>query len=419
MAIWDGKLFFISGAGLSGRAALKAIKKNGGKAKIYSDVGGEFTAPPERDYFGAVISPGIKPAHPVYKYCIEHGITAMSEVDIGFSLVSARKTVGITGTNGKTTTTRLVADMLGGVACGNIGYPVSTAALKAGGPIVCELSSFQLHTARISPDVAVITNIASDHVDWHGGLDDYYKSKCNVANNMTDGFLVLGEDISLAALDGLNTGARIVRCSTHGICDGAYTHDGYFMFEGKRVCPIDYLRLPGAHNIKNALCAIAAAKCLGASNTAVLSALSTAELSPHRVQRIGVFGGKTWVDDSKGTNVSACLAAISETSGNVCLILGGRGKDTDFAELFTCLDGRVTEIIAMGETAQDIRNSCAEHTPTLKITVVNGLKDAVRVAAKSDAPTVLLSPACASFDEFDSYAQRGERFKAEVQALYR
>lgn len=419
MAIWNDKYFFIYGDGVSGRAALKAVKKNGGKAKIYSDRNGEFTVPTEREYIGGIISPGIKPTHPVYKYCKERGIRAMSEVDIGFSLVCSRKTVGITGTNGKTTTTKLVADMLGGVACGNIGYPVSAAALKTGGPIVCELSSFQLHTARIAPDVAVITNIASDHVDWHGGLEDYYNSKCNVANHMKSGVLVLGEDVPLAALEGLSTGATIVRCSTSGICDGAYLHDGYFMFEGKRVCPINYLRLPGVHNIKNALCAIAAAKSLGASNADILGALSTAELSPHRVQRVGVFGGKTWVDDSKGTNVSACLAAIAETTGSVCLIVGGRGKATDFGELFADLDSRVTEIVAMGETAQDIRNSCVEHAPELKITVVNGLKDAVRIADKSDARTVLLSPACASFDEFDNYAQRGERFKAEILALHK
>ena len=420
MGIFDGKRFFVYGNGGSGKAAARAIKKYGGKAKIYADDGGRFVAPPDKSYDGAVISPGVRPTHAVYAYCAERGIKAVGEAEIGFLIAKSenRKTVGITGTNGKTTTTRLIADMLNGVACGNIGYPVSAAACeKSTAPLVCELSSFQLYNAVIVPDVAVITNMASDHADWHGGIENYHAAKCNIAANMDGGYLVLGEDITVGALNALHTNAQIVWCSSTAFTDGAYVMDGYFWFSGDRVCPTDYLRLSGAHNIKNALCAIAAAKCMGADNSAILAAMSAAEASPHRNEVAGRACGKLWIDDSKGTNVSACLAAIELTVGTVCLILGGRGKDTDFSELFSVLDSRVTSVVAMGETAQAVRDCACKIKPDLKITVVNCLSDAGRVAAASDAETVVLSPACASFDEFKSYAHRGEFFKAEVRAL--
>lgn len=419
MKNFDGKRFFVYGNGLSGRAAAHAIKKLGGKAKIYTDCDGRFTVPQGKGYDGAVISPGIRPAHEVYRFCKEHDIKTIGEAEIGLGIAKSvgRKTVCVTGTNGKTTVTKLIADMVGGVACGNIGYPVSSAALeKSTAPIVCELSSFQLHNAHVSPDVAVITNMASDHVDWHGGVENYFAAKCNIAA-YTDGALILGEDIPVKALETLNTNAKIVWCNSKGICDGAYILDGYFQYDGDRVCPVDYLRLSGAHNLKNALCAIAAAKCIGTDNADILKAMSGAVPSAHRNEAVGKACGKLWIDDSKGTNVSACLAAVEQTVGSVCLILGGRGKDTDFDELFSAINSRVVSVIAMGETAQAVRDSACKIKPQLSVTVVNGLSDAVRVAATAEGDTVLLSPACASFDEFKSYAERGDRFKAEVRAL--
>lgn len=414
---------FIYGNGASGKAARRAVKKQGGKAKIFTDADGVFIAPPDRAYDAAVISPGIRPTHAVYGYCERRGIPTLSEAEIGFSVARSRgiPIVGVTGTNGKTTVTRLIADMIGGIACGNIGYPVSSAATDSDGKtqLVCELSSFQLFRANLQPTVAVITNIASDHADWHGGIENYRAAKCNIASHMNGGYLVLGEDVPIGALSALSTDANIVRCSSASVCDGAYIADGYFWFCGTRVCPTDYLRLEGAHNVKNALCAIAAAKCMGADNSAVLGALSGATPAPHRNENAGEACGKLWIDDSKGTNVSACLAAIRLTSGSVCLIAGGRGKDTDFSELFCALDPRVVEVVAMGETAQAIRDCACAMLPELKVTVVNCLSDAVRAASRSEAKTVLLSPACASFDEFGSYAERGDKFKAEVCALAR
>lgn len=417
MGIFDGKRYFIYGGGVSGKAAHRAIRKNGGKAKIYSDERGKFSVPADMHYDGGIISPGIVPTHKVYKYCAERGVKPMSEVDIGFALAKGRVTVGVTGTNGKTTVTRLISAMLGGVACGNIGYPVSTAAVKTrkqAVALVAELSSFQLYTAFIAPSVAVITNIATDHLDWHGSLREYCRCKCNIAKNMTGGTLVLGEDIPISALESMRTCANIVRCGTF---DGAYVDNGYFCFCGERICPVDYLRLQGEHNVKNALCAIAAAVSLGADGNAVRQALSSVAADGHRIQYVGTACGKRWINDSKGTNVSACLAAISATDGDICLIAGGRSKNADFTELFEKLAPRVVSVVAMGESAQELRDAAVKSGRGGIVTVVNDLESAVSVAKDRQADVVLLSPACSSFDEFDGYERRGERFEELVKAL--
>ncbi len=401
---------------MSGRSAMHAVKRRGAKVKIYSDNANGFCAPPERDYAMAVISPGIRPDHPVYGYCAARGIRTVGEAELGFRLAKCR-TVGVTGTNGKTTVTSLIASMLGGTACGNIGYPITTAVDHEKNVLVCELSSFQLCSADISPNVAVITNISSDHIDWHGSAEEYYRCKCNIASHMRGGWLVLGEDITVGALKSLKTDAQIVRCSSTAAVDGAYIDDGYFKFCGERVCPVEYLRLQGSHNIKNALCAIAAAKCMGAENSDILKALSSAEAAPHRIAYIGTACGKRWIDDSKGTNISACLAAVDATEGTVCLIVGGRDKGLDYGELFSSLPPRVVDVIAMGESAHALHDSAVYCGFDRDVTVVDGLSSAVKAAAKSEAKAVLLSPACSSFDEFSNYASRGEKFRSEVRAL--
>ena len=417
MKIFGGKRFLIYGDGASGRAARAAIKRRGGKAKIYSDVDGRFLEPDGR-FDGAVISPGIKPTHRIYEYCRTKGIAVTGEAALGFSIADC-DVVGVTGTNGKTTTARLIADMLDGTACGNIGYPITTAVDKhSPRPLVCELSSFQLYNdGCIAPKVAVITNIDVDHIDWHGSEEEYFRCKCNIAKSCRD-VLILGENVPVKALSTLSTDATVLHCSKTKVTGGAYVHDGYFCFDGKRVCAVDYCRLIGKHNIDNALCAIAAAKCIGADNRSILGALCKAQPAPHRVDRVGVFGGKEWIDDSKGTNVSACLAAVetvAEGGKSICLIVGGRDKNLDFDSLFVSLDKTVTSVVAMGESAQVIRDSGVKYGR--RVTVVNGLADAVTAAAATDAEIVLLSPACASFDEFKNYAHRGEVFRALARSV--
>lgn len=441
MKIFDGKRFLVYGAGVSGRAAAKAIKHRGGKVDLIADKNGAFVAPPKKCYDAAVISPGVKPSHPVYEFCKSHGIAVTSELALGFSVYDG-KAIAVTGTNGKTTVVRLISAMTECPACGNIGYPfvaaadsekkraekaakaakksktAKTEAVRTNGApsrLIVEVSSFQLHNGSITPDIAVITNIDIDHIDWHGSAEAYYACKCRIAESDKCEYLVLGEDVPVRALATLSTHAKIVYTSTSRVVDGAYISDGYFMFCGEKICAVDYYKLRGKHNLKNALCAIAAAKCAGTDNRKILSALATVEPEPHRLTDVGVYAGKRWIDDSKGTNVGACLAAVEATAGRLCLIVGGRDKALDFDALFEALDARVTDVVAMGESAQSLRDAAAKYGR--RVRVVSSLSDAVDAAALSEAEIVLLSPACASFDEFENYGARGTAFALKVKSL--
>ena len=423
MGIFSGKKFFVYGNGLSGKSAKKAIKKRGGTASVYSDKDGRFCPPPERDYYSAIISPGIKKNHEVYLYCSERGIRTMGEAELGFVLTD-KPIVGVTGTNGKTTVTRLASKMLKCTACGNIGFPLTSAIDEKSEVLCCELSSFQLDSATdIAPHVAVITNIAPDHIDYHGSYEQYCRAKCNIASNMTENdYLILGDDVPVGALSHLDTRANIVRCRVDNVVDGAYSYRDNFWFMGERICSVDYLRLQGNHNIKNALCAIAAAKLMNADNRDIVTALSTASSDPHRIQFVGTACGKKWIDDSKSTNISSTVAAVEYMTGSVCLIVGGRNKGLDFDGLFSALadEGlkeKTTRVIAMGESAGDMVESGGKFG--FEVYAVKKLADAVEAAAECDAETVLLSPACASFDEFNGYGKRGEAFKAAVEVLSR
>lgn len=408
------------GNGLSGKAAKRAIKKRGGAVSVYSDKGGEFTKPPERDYYAAIISPGIKKTHPVYRYCAARNIDAMGEAEFGFTLTD-KPIVGVTGTNGKTTVTRLVSRMLNCTPCGNIGYPLCLAIDGKDKALCCELSSFQLEGAtRIIPHVAVITNVAPDHIDYHGSFEAYCRAKTNVAAGMSENdYLVIGDDVTVGALSSLNTKAKLIRCSADKVVDGSYVYRDNFWFMGERICSLDYLRLTGKHNVKNALCAIAAAKLMNADNRDIALALSGVNAEPHRIEFVGTACGKRWIDDSKSTNIGSTVAAVECMSGPICLIVGGRNKGLDFDELFSALaKGRLREkiecVISMGESAGELKASGKKFG--MDVVAVGKLSDAVDVAALSRADTVLLSPACASFDEFNGYEKRGEAFRADVEA---
>lgn len=413
MRIFDGYEALIYGKGESGLAAQTAIHNRGGKTVLLCD---PYTLPPAKHYDFAVISPGVRPDHPIYGYCAERGIRVIGEAELGFRLGKSKDIIAVTGTNGKTTVTRLLAAMLNACACGNIGFPICSAIDTDNNVLVCELSSFQLCKANISPKIAVITNIAADHLDYHGGIDEYVAAKLRIASGMKSGCLVLGDGIKVGDIAGLRTDAEIIYCSMTSPVKGAYLSDGYFCFFGERVCRLDYLKLRGNHNIQNALCAIAAAKAYGANNSAILDALVNVQSSPHRMSVVSEFGGKIWIDDSKSTNIASAKAAIAATSGSVCLIAGGRNKSLDMHDLFIDLDARVTTVIAMGESAEEIK-AAAPQDCKVRVVVCDGLESAVRIAAECAEKTVLLSPCAASFDEFKNYAERGDKFALYIKRL--
>jgi UDP-N-acetylmuramoylalanine--D-glutamate ligase len=389
---------------------------------------GEF--PPESLLEGAGwlgLSPGVPASAPVPKAARSSGIPVLAELEIAWRIAQKEaqgenRWVAVTGTNGKSTTTAWIADLLRRAGrpvalAGNIGVPVSAfLADRSPRDFVCEVSSFQLETvSRFRPDVAVVTNVTPDHLDRHGSFEAYARAKARVFENQRrSDFAVVNIDDEGAA--GLPGGAgRRVPFSRHGVPEGgAGVAEGWLVSEvgGQRrqLLPAQDLALPGTHNVENALAAVAAADCLGAPLAAVREGLLRFEGLPHRTEIVAEGGGVTWVNDSKGTNVDATAKALEGfPDGHVILILGGRDKQGEFGKLARLARRRARLVLTIGEAAGAIERALAGATAIERSETME--KAVERAAAEArHGDTVLLSPACASFDQYANFEERGEHF---------
>ena len=385
-----------------------------------------------------VKSPGVPRESRLVQAAVARGLPIWSEVEFAARFLPNR-VIGITGTNGKTTTTALAGRILedAGVPVttgGNIGLALAQLALD-GDPaavIVAELSSFQLEDVdHFRPDVAVLLNLTEDHVDRHGGYAGYAAAKLRIFENQRP------DDLALLNADDTGTRAETVpgrgRRRWFSTGDGhsdlaAGVSDGllWLAIGGQRVglCGADALSLRGEHNLQNSLAAAAAAAAVGASPTSIAATLQTFPPVTHRLQVAGVVHGVTYVNDSKATNVDATMKALTAYAGPVVLVLGGRGKGSSFDELAAACEGRVRQVLVIGEARGDIEAAFrrrAESAPAGAVPFVSlpDLEAAVARASAHARPgdVVLLSPACASFDQYRSYEQRGEHFMELVEKL--
>lgn len=396
----------VVGDGISARAAYDALKKLGYSPDI-CDKDSEV----KDGYDFAVVSPGIEPNSPFFANARAKSLKVIGEVELGY-LIARAPIIAITGTNGKTTTTRLVAAMTHGAACGNIGVPLSEAAFFNSEPLVAEVSSFQLCTVdTFHPKIACILNITPDHLNYHKTFERYAAAKCAIARNMdsTDA-LVIGGQTDMRALSSLKSDARVYFTGKRGD-DSVYVDDGYFYFCNERICAVDRLRLRGEHNVYNALAAIAIAKLYGADNEAITDALTTAVNEPHRIEQIAYYDGRYYFDDSKSTNVASTLAAAKSVNGLTALILGGSDKGEDFDTLAKNLPENVCAVAVMGATADAIERAIAIHCKTrIEFYRVKDVREAVRVLSVLPCENIMLSPSCASFDSYKDYRERGADF---------
>lgn len=387
-----------------------------------------------------VASPGIPPRSPLMRSARALGVPVISEIELAWRSTDARW-IAITGTNGKTTTTALTAHLLreSGMdarAVGNIGEPAISAAADAGRDtvLVAEVSSFQLAlTERFRPRVAVLLNITPDHVDWHGSLEAYEADKARVFANLgPDDVAVIDVDDPGSApwADRVSArGAEVVRVAT-GTCAeapagaGACVRGGALVVrrsgEDVRLVDVDELAIRGRHNVGNALAAAAAALVIGAAPSAVRDGLRTFRPIAHRLEPVGVVAGVHYYNDSKATNPDAVLKALTAFDERpLIVLLGGRNKGNDFTELAGAVAGRCRLAVLFGESTPELRDAFARAgagCPTLEAA---GLRDAVAAAAGVASPgeVVVLSPACASFDEFRSYEHRGDVFRETVASM--
>jgi UDP-N-acetylmuramoylalanine--D-glutamate ligase len=379
-----------------------------------------------------VPSPGIPPSAPVLVDPRVAGRPILSEIEVA-SWYAAAPIVAVTGTNGKTTTTELLGHLLraGGErasVAGNVGYAFSAAVLddpRADWHVV-EVSSFQLaRIATFRPHIAIALNLTPDHLDVYPSMEAYGRDKRRIAENQrADDHLALNlEDAALVELyDGVGQARRHGFDRRAPVALGAWFDDGWVALAGEpvegRVVPVDRLRIPGAHNVQNALAAALAAALAGVPGAAIAEGLATFEGVAHRLERVVVDGDVAWVNDSKATNVDSTMVALEAFDAPLVLILGGRHKGAPYAPLGPRLAERARAVLAIGDAAPRI---AAELGAVVPVETVGTLERAVARADELARPgdVVLLSPACSSYDQFPNYVARGERFKELVRARAR
>ncbi len=368
-----------------------------------------------------VPSPGVPLAHPVFALAATRGVPVRGEVELAFRWTQ-RPLVAVTGTNGKTTVTALIAQMLTAsgvpaVAGGNIGLPLSDAVRRDVEVVVAEVSSFQLWwTDTFRPKVAVWLNLAEDHLDWHAEADAYAAAKARIWARQGKGDLAVAnaDDPTVAAF-AADAPAKV---QTFGLVRPADWHvvDDVLVGPPGQVMAVSELPRSLPHDVANALAASAAAVAAGATLDGVRSALRTSVALPHRLTLVAESGGVRWYDDSKATNPHAVLAALSAFP-SVVLVAGGRNKGLDLGVLAQGA-GPVRAVVAMGEAGADVEAAFAGLRPVTRVdTMDQAVAAAAAVAAPGDA--VLLSPGCASFDQYRSYAERGDAFNRSVTRLLR
>ena len=437
---------YVLGLGVSGRAAAELLRGRG-VGVVASDRRGaeelelgalardpgvelrlgldERSLPADLD--ALVVSPGVASAHPLVAAARRAGVPVVSEVDLAFALLDG-PVVAVTGSNGKSTTTAMTGALLRGAGravevCGNIGTPL--ASVVDGPPqrtFVVELSSFQLETSeRLHPRAAALLNLSADHLDRHGDLAAYLAAKRRIFQRQGPGDVAVlnGDEPEVAATP---VAARRRLFSRRApVADGCFAAEGAVVErrpdgEERELFRAADVPVPGPHNLENAMAAALLALAVGVPASALAPALRAYQGLPHRLERVAEIAGVVYYDDSKGTNVAATQRSLEGfADASVHLILGGRNKGSDFAPLRATAARKARRAYLIGESAAELERVLAG---AVALSASGTLAAAVEeAAARARAgETVVLSPACASFDQFRDYADRGEQFQRLVRA---
>lgn len=440
------KKILIVGLGISGVAAVKALNKLGAEIVVYDGKSEDELAAQleelkeidvkyhfnnynfDEDIDLCIKSPGISMNTEIMKEITSRNIEVVSDLEAAYR-ISKGEFIAITGTNGKTTTTTLVGKILSHAdydnkVTGNIGYGVFYDAYIANenSYLVTECSSFQLeNTLLFKPHISIITNLSPDHIDWHENCENYYRAKLKVANNQdeNDYCIVNYEDDELRnRTKGLS--AKIVFFSSERVLkEGLYVEDDfiYFEFNGikEKIMNVNDIFVPGKHNLENCLAAIAVAKIIGVNIEIIKKTISEFKGVEHRLEFVAEINGIKYFNDSKGTNPDASIKAIKGMKEPVILIAGGYDKNSDYTDFIKSFDGKVKKLILMGQTKDNILETAIKMNFNDNI-LVESMDEAVKTAISIAEPgdTILLSPACASWDMYKNYGIRGRDFKERV-----
>ena len=376
-----------------------------------------------------VPSPGIPPSHDILKAAQKKKIPIISEIELAYRFIRV-PIIAVTGTNGKTTTTTLLGKILAHAGKkvfvgGNIGNPLIE---YAGSPqnddfIVAEISSFQLQWIEtFRPHVAILLNITCDHINYHGSFEEYRRVKASIFEHQRQSDLAIlnAEDETQEGLASSIRAQVVPFSSKRTLKTGIFLQDDCIVYGksdgSEERYPLSMIHLPGLHNVENVMTALAAARFCGCSQEHIVEAISGFRGLPHRIEFAGEKNAVKFYDDSKGTNVDAVLRALQTFSTPVILLLGGRDKEGNFNALQPLLPLKTKQVVLFGEARDRIepqldRMAPISKEPTLKAAVLRAYRDA------RPGDVVLLSPGCASFDEFANYKERGNYFKDVVRNL--
>lgn len=442
------KKVLVVGLARSGMAAIKVLKALGAsvtlseskkkedikEADLLTSMGVEITDQSmsvfQRDWDLVVKNPGVPYRTPEMAELASRNIPVITEIELAYIVSKPQHYIAITGTNGKTTTTSLVYEILNrafpGKAhlCGNIGIPLCEIVMnnnlmnEGGHYIALEISNFQLvNIDKFRPEVATIINLTPDHVDFMGGLENYYKSKTEVYRNMqgSDTFILNADDEVLAEY----TERYPVKCSINSFSldntdTDSYIKDGYMFIKGEKVLPLDAIRLVGKHNLQNVIIAVSAAKAVGIDNDTVIEAVSSFGGVEHRIEFVREINGIKYYNDSKGTNTDATITAVKSFDKGVILLVGGFEKGLPMDELKKHLSP-VKKVIGFGFCGPRLVKELVGDEGIVVENLEQAIAEANKIAVSGD--TVLLSPTTSSFDQYTCFEERGEHFKKIVNSL--
>ena len=444
----SGKKVLVVGLARSGMAAIRVLKKLGAEVTLSEskkkedikeidflnennvEIVGQDMAVFERDFDLVVKNPGVPYRSPMIEKLHARNIPVITEIELAYQVAKPQHYIAITGTNGKTTTSTLTYEILRrafpGKAhlCGNIGIPLCEIVMEnglmeeGGHYIALEISNFQLvNIDKFRPEVATIINLTPDHIDFMGGLDNYYKSKTEVYRNMADSdvFLLNADDPVVKEY----TDRYPVKCvkesfSTDSDSADCIAKDGYLEIKGEKIIPLNAIKIVGKHNLQNVMIAVSAAKAIGISNDIILDAVSSFKGVEHRIEFVREIDGVKYYNDSKGTNTDATITALKAFDHGVILLVGGFEKGLPMDEMKKHL-GCVKKIIGFGACGARLVHDLVGEDGIIVTTLDEAVAQANKIAESGD--TVLLSPTTSSFDQYTCFEERGDHFKKIINAL--
>ena len=447
-----GKKVLVFGLGISGIGAGKILERQGAEVVLYDGnkklmeekvrqqsgadsnakiIIGEFPEEILAELDMTVLSPGVPTDLPVIEKMRKQGITVIGEVELAYQFGKG-DVLAITGTNGKTTTTTLLGEIMKNYqddvfVVGNIGTPYTTAVedMTENSITVAEMSSFQLESiVEFRPRVSAILNFTPDHLNRHHTMEAYVNAKKNIAKNQTEeDYCILNYEDKLTREFGNEVKARVLYFSSQRkLEEGIYLEEGniIYNYEGVKetICHVDELQILGTHNHENVMAACAMAAVYGVPVGVIRESVKAFGGVEHRIEYVIEKNGVTYYNDSKGTNPDAAIKGIQAMKRPTVLIGGGYDKESSYDEWIQAFDGKVRYLVLIGQTKEKIK-AAAEKNGFHDVILCEDLKEAVQVCADKAnvGDAVLLSPACASWGQFDNYEQRGQMFKEYVRAL--